>query len=169
MQLQKYFEKKVSLVSTSDVRYNGKLYTFDPTQQSITLKHGLYFCYNISINNKFCCCYILFVVNCMGTEGRRTGDQAIPPSDCIYEFIIFRVINIHKLWLEEGNEIIRDVTDEILTPLRNSNNSNKYIQQKYRNISDNVDLQQPKRKIGYSQVCRICDLFLMCFSMCLFD
>ena len=39
--IKKYFEKKVSLLSTSDVRYDGELYTVDPSEQSIALKHGM--------------------------------------------------------------------------------------------------------------------------------
>ena len=124
MQVKKYFEKKVSLLSTSDVRYDGELYTVDPSEQSIALKH----------------------VNCMGTEGRRSGDQAIAPSDCTYEFIIFRAVNIRELWLDEGNGRKRDLTDEILNPLRSGQTVN-YSQQK-RQYDDNQD-QGPKRKVGY--------------------
>lgn len=119
MQVKKYFEKKVSLLSTSDVRYDGELYTVDPSEQSIALKH----------------------VNCMGTEGRRTGDQAIAPSDCTYEFIIFRAVNIRELWLDEGNGRKRDLTDEILLPLRQGHavKRSEYDQ----------DPSHPKRKVGF--------------------
>ena len=86
----------------------------------------------------------------MGTEGRRTGDQAIAPSDCTYEFIIFRAVNIRELWLDEGNGRKRDLTDEILIPLRSGQNVS-YSQQKQR--QDMYDQQDhPKRKVGY-QVC----------------
>eukprot|EP01084_Bolivina_argentea_P038872 71864_1 len=121
MQVKKYFEKKVSLLSTSDVRYDGELYTVDPSEQSIALKH----------------------VNCMGTEGRRTGDQAIAPSDCTYEFIIFRAVNIRELWLDEGNGNRRDLTDEILIPLRQGQTNNNYQKR------DMYEQDQPKRKVGY--------------------
>ena len=40
----KYINRKVSLLSTSDVRYNGELYTVDAAQTSIGLKHGR-FCF----------------------------------------------------------------------------------------------------------------------------
>jgi len=126
MQVKKYFEKKVSLLSTSDVRYDGELYTVDPSEQSIALKH----------------------VNCMGTEGRRTGDQAIAPSDCTYEFIIFRAVNIRELWLDEGNGRRRDLTDEILIPLRSGQSVN-YPPKQRQEIYDQQDAQHPKRKVGY--------------------
>ena len=38
--IKKYIEKKVTLLSTSDVRYDGELYTVDTTKQSIVLKQG---------------------------------------------------------------------------------------------------------------------------------
>lgn len=125
MQVKKYFEKKVSLLSTSDVRYDGELYTVDPSEQSIALKH----------------------VNCMGTEGRRTGDQAIAPSDCTYEFIIFRAVNIRELWLDEGNGRRRDLTDEILIPLRSGQSAN-YPPKQRQDVYDQQDVG-PKRKVGY--------------------
>jgi len=118
MSVKKYLHRKVTLLSTSDVRYEGDLYSVDPSEQSIALKH----------------------VNCMGTEGRRTGDQAIAPSDCTYEFIIFRAVNIRELWLEDGNRQV-DLTDEVLVPLRGQNASNASKQQD--------DAPGPKRKVGY--------------------
>ena len=38
----RYINKQVSLLSTSDVRYNGELYTVDPAETSIALKHGMF-------------------------------------------------------------------------------------------------------------------------------
>ena len=82
----------------------------------------------------------------MGTEGRRSGDQAIAPSDCTYEFIIFRAVNIRELYLDMGNGRRKDLTDEILIPLRSGQSSNyppKPRQQE-------MDYQEaPKRKVGY--------------------
>ncbi len=87
---------------------NGELYTVDPSEQSI------------------------------GTEGRRTGDQAIAPSDCTYEFIIFRAVNIRELWLDEGQNRV-DLTEEILISLRQGRQTNN------RDMYD----EPPKRKVGY--------------------
>ena len=83
----------------------------------------------------------------MGTEGRRTGDQAIAPSDCTYEFIIFRAVNIRELWLDEGNGRKRDLTEEILNPLRSGQNVNNYQNKQRQDAYDNQDV--PKRKVGY--------------------
>ena len=55
----------------------------------------------------------------MGTEERRSGDQAVEPSNCSYEFIIFRAVNVRELWLDEGNGRRRDLIDEIINPLKN--------------------------------------------------
>jgi len=115
--IERYFGEKVSLLSTSDVRYDGELYTADPSEQSIALKH----------------------VNCMGTEGRRTGDQVIAPSDCTYEFIIFRAVNIRDLWLEKSGGQRESLNKEVLEPLRQGNTGHS---------KDNVD-DSPKRRVGY--------------------
>lgn len=115
--IERYFGEKVSLLSTSDVRYDGELYTADPSEQSIALKH----------------------VNCMGTEGRRTGDQVIAPSDCTYEFIIFRAVNIRDLWLEKSGGQRESLNKEVLEPLRSGNTGHS---------KDNAD-DSPKRRVGY--------------------
>ena len=56
------------------------------------------------------------IVECLGTENRRFGNEAVLASDCIYEFIIFNTANIKSLILEEGMK--RDLTNEIVVPLR---------------------------------------------------
>jgi len=115
--IERYFGEKVSLLSTSDVRYDGELYTADPSEQSIALKH----------------------VNCMGTEGRRTGDQVIAPSDCTYEFIIFRAVNIRDLWLEKSGGQKINLNKEVLEPLRSGSSGG---------AKEAFD-DSPKRKVGY--------------------
>jgi len=116
--IERYFGEKVSLLSTSDVRYDGELYTADPSEQSIALKH----------------------VNCMGTEGRRTGDQVIAPSDCTYEFIIFRAVNIRDLWLEKSGGQRINLNKEVLEPLRSGNTGGA--------PKETTD-DSPKRRVGY--------------------
>jgi len=115
--IERYFGEKVSLLSTSDVRYDGELYTADPSEQSIALKH----------------------VNCMGTEGRRSGDQVIAPSDCTYEFIIFRAVNIRDLWLEKSGGQRVNLNKEVLEPLRSG----------HRGAAKDALDDTPKRKVGY--------------------
>jgi len=115
--IERYFGEKVSLLSTSDVRYDGELYTADPSEQSIALKH----------------------VNCAGTEGRRTGDQVIAPSDCTYEFIIFRAVNIRELWLQKSGGQKISLNKEVLEPLRSGTSGG---------AKESFD-DAPKRKVGY--------------------
>ena len=38
----------------------------------------------------------------MGTEGRKVGHRAVPPSDKMYEFVIFRATDISQLWLDKS-------------------------------------------------------------------
>jgi len=129
MQVKKYFQKKVGLFSTSDVRYVGELYTVDPAEQSIALKH----------------------VKCLGTEGRRTGDQAISESDCQYEFIIFRAVNCREIYLDLGNGQRRDLTDELLMPLRTGKQQQPSQRQpRPQQRQQDMEYQDaPKRKVGY--------------------
>jgi len=88
----KYAGKKFEILSTSDVRYQGVMYSADPSEQSITFKN----------------------VFCYGTEDRRTGDQKVEKSTCTYEYIVFRAVSLRELWLLEGNGRRLDVADEIL-------------------------------------------------------
>lgn len=139
--IQKYLNKKVSLLSTSDVRYVGQLYTVDPEEPSIALRY----------------------VQCLGTEGRRSGRQAIGASKYTYEFIRFRANNINSLNLDELNEK-KDLNKEILEPLRqqaesiNTQPSQQSQQQPTQQTSNkngnnqrnkpNVSHEEPKRKVG---------------------
>jgi len=88
----KYAGKKFEILSTSDVRYQGVMYSADPSEQSITFKN----------------------VFCYGTEDRRTGDQKVEKSTCTYEYIVFRAVSLRELWLLEGNGRRLDVADEII-------------------------------------------------------
>ena len=77
----------------------------------------------------------------MGTQDRRRGSDAISASDCTYEFIIFRAVNIKSLRLEEGDA--RDLTSEILVPLRHASQELKAQQQR---------TSESKRRVGYDSV-----------------
>lgn len=66
----------VTLISSLEVRYEGILFTIDPNESTVALQN----------------------VKCLGTEDRQPpGEKAIPKSDTIYEFIIFRGVNIKSI------------------------------------------------------------------------
>lgn len=83
-----YIGSKISLISTSDVRYEGTLYSIDANESTIALEN----------------------VTHMGTEDRRT-DKVIEASSVVYQYIIFRGENIKNLKLIDEqieNVIIND-------------------------------------------------------------
>lgn len=73
-----YIGSKISLVSNSEIRYEGILYTINTEESTIALQS----------------------VRCFGTEGRKMPE--IPPSSEIYDFIIFRGQDIKDLTVLEG-------------------------------------------------------------------
>lgn len=76
---QPYIGALVTLISSLDVRYEGTLFTIDPNESTVALQN----------------------VRCLGTEERQSGSKAIPPSDTVYEFIIFRGENIKSINIAE--------------------------------------------------------------------
>jgi hypothetical protein len=80
-----YIGSKISLVSNAEIRYEGILYTINSQESTIALQS----------------------VRCKGTEGRKLPE--IPPSNEIYDFIIFRGQDIKDLIvLESSNPAIND-------------------------------------------------------------
>jgi len=73
-----YIGSKISLISNSDIRYEGVLYTINTNESTIALQS----------------------VHCFGTEGRKVPE--IPPSSEVYDFIIFRGQDIKDLTVLEG-------------------------------------------------------------------
>lgn len=73
-----YIGSKISLVSNSDIRYEGVLYTINTAESTIALQS----------------------VRCCGTEGRKVPE--IQPSSEIYDFIIFRGQDIKDLTVLES-------------------------------------------------------------------
>ncbi|CAL1139751.1 unnamed protein product [Cladocopium goreaui] len=82
-----YIGRKISLVSNSELRYEGILYTINTQESTIALQS----------------------VRCFGTEGRKMPE--IPPSSEVYDFIIFRGQDIKDLTVLEGQGKPSSTTD----------------------------------------------------------
>lgn len=67
-------DAKVRIVTKSDIRYEGKLYQINATEKTVALKD----------------------VKSFGSED-RCKDRFVPPSDVIYEYIVFRSVEIKDL------------------------------------------------------------------------
>ncbi|KAI2808763.1 Protein LSM14 A [Blomia tropicalis] len=73
-----FFGCKISLISKSEIRYEGILYTIDPKESTIALAK----------------------VRSFGSEDRPV-ERPVPPRDDIFEFIIFRASDIKDLIVDD--------------------------------------------------------------------
>ncbi|KAI9883624.1 MAG: hypothetical protein M1823_004612 [Watsoniomyces obsoletus] len=72
--MAEYIGSRITLYSRSDIRYVGTLFEIDAVNSTVSLEK----------------------VICFGTEGRRP-DEEIPPSDTVYDYVIFRGSDVKDL------------------------------------------------------------------------
>ncbi|TAQ90841.1 hypothetical protein B7494_g837 [Chlorociboria aeruginascens] len=78
--MSEFLGSRISLVSRSDIRYVGTLHEINSETSTVALEN----------------------VTSFGTEGRKNNpDEEIPPSDSVYEYIVFRGSDVKDLRIEE--------------------------------------------------------------------
>ncbi|RHZ64620.1 hypothetical protein Glove_321g32 [Diversispora epigaea] len=87
-----YIGSKISLISRSDIRYVGILHSINSTDSTVALEQ----------------------VRSYGTEGRRgNSSEEIPPSDNVFEYIVFRGSDVKDLHVCEAPAQQQSITPQV--------------------------------------------------------
>ena len=74
----------------------------------------------------------------MGTEGRRISDKSPVPLDCTFEFIIFQIVNIKELWVNDNlKSIVLTNQSKSITTNTKRNKNTKKKQKRLQRYDDN--------------------------------
>lgn len=114
---------KIRIITNSDIRYEGTLYKINPDEKTITLRN----------------------VQSFGTEDRR-ADKVQPASALIYEYIVFRSIEIKDLIvLKEENIQAEKTTDNKKDEKKNTPQETKSVTTPVPQKTD-TKVNQPQKK-----------------------
>ncbi|QIX02054.1 hypothetical protein AMS68_007571 [Peltaster fructicola] len=78
--MSEYIGSRIALISKSDIKYIGTLHEINSESSTVALEN----------------------VRSHGTEGRRHGQEEVPPSDTVYEYIVFRGSDVKELSIVEA-------------------------------------------------------------------
>jgi protein LSM14 len=98
--MAEFIGAKISLISRSDIRYVGILHEINSEESTVALEQGIF---ASPPESSQVCLANLIIVRSFGTEGRRGGDE-VPPSDNVFEYIVFRGSDVKDLKVEEAGK-----------------------------------------------------------------
>jgi hypothetical protein len=97
-----YIGSTISLVSKAEIRYVGTLYQINTEDATVALQNGAHAqSTTCALGEKNHARPRGGTVRSFGTEGRATTGPAIPASDQVFEFIVFRGADIKDLNVED--------------------------------------------------------------------